>query len=1211
MLKRCIYVLCLVVIVFLSGSIGNNDYIWADTPETYEYVRMWPTLKNPWYFNEPHGIAVDNSSNVYVADSDNEQIQKFTIDGQFITKWGTGGSGDGQFYSPRAIAVDGNNNVFIVDTYNNRIQKFTSDGTFISKWGSYGTGNGNFENPLGLAVDSAGNVYVADSDNNRIQKFTSNGTFISKWGSTGTGASQFNSPRGVAVDNAGNVYVADFGNNRIQKFTKDGTFIMQWGQSGSADGQFYSPYGLASDKSGNLYVADSGIVDTTSVPGRITVTGGNHRIQKFTSDGKFITKWGSWGDLDGRFKLPDGVAIDSSGNVFVVESFGARIQRFTSDGVFVAKWACKGAGDITGSDPGGFSNPGGIAFDKDGNVYIADSWYGRIQKFTPDGQFLKMWGSWGTGDGQMEVPVHLQVDGSNNIYVGDCLNNRIQKFTGDGVFIKKWGSQGDGAGQFNGCPTFAMDKNNIIFVTDGYKIQRFNSDGQFIDKWGNYGSGNDTLNNPGMIAIDQNGNVYVYDNTKSIIQKFASNGSFITSWGGNGTENGKFNGPQGIFADSDGYVYVADTANYRVQKFTTDGKFILSLGNNGTNPGQLRWPIQMNVSKDGYLYVSEVFNYRVQVFKKATSTSNQKAIIVAGSGPYQGNNLWNATEMNANFAYRALTYQGFKKENIYYLSFANIDVDNNGLLDDVANSPSNDNFKYAITSWAKDAGDVIIYLTGHGGDGTFRMSDSDILKASDLSAWLNTLQTNITGKVIFVYDACYSGSFISQLVPPAGKPRIDITSTSPTEEAVFGSGGSVSFSYYFWGSVFNGYKLYDSYVNAKNSIKLTYDKQNALIDDDGDGVGGEKTDGNVAKNVTIGNGNSFAADFPVIGSVSPAQTLNGGTTAKIRADNVTSTGSIQRVWAVVTPPDFKPATSGEPVTNLPTFDFNSVGGNAYEGTYGSFAVKGTYNIAVFAVDDKGTLSIPQATSVTQSNGSLTNIDPQPAITVNGSTGTVNQKTSDNLSLKISLNPGSHTNENADWWLYVTSTLGNYYFDVKGGKGWTAGNAVTYQGALFNLQPAELLNITGLPVGSYTFNFQVDLTPNGVLDGKIYSGSVTVNVNQSVTSCSPDGNYSGTNTTGKDGAISFTVSNNTMTSLLTIIDDSCGYVDTANTASSTSIPITNCSFTYTGKGTFSVGTDTGTYTRTVSGTFSNGTASGSITYSDSMPCTASGTWTAHK
>src|SRR5438876_663229 len=92
----------------------------------------------------------------------------------------------------------------------------------ITKWGSQGTGNGQFKNPSYVAVDSSGNVYVADSGNNRIQKFNSDGTFITKWGSTGTADGQFRGPDGFAIDSSGNVYVADYGNNRIQVFAPKG-----------------------------------------------------------------------------------------------------------------------------------------------------------------------------------------------------------------------------------------------------------------------------------------------------------------------------------------------------------------------------------------------------------------------------------------------------------------------------------------------------------------------------------------------------------------------------------------------------------------------------------------------------------------------------------------------------------------------------------------------------------------------------------------------------------------------------------------------------------------------------------------------------------------------------------------------------------------------------------------------------------------------------
>jgi len=267
-------------------------------------------------FHYPIGVAVDTAGNVYVADTGNYRIQKFSPTGTFITKWGSVGSGVGQFNVPHGIAVDSIGNVYITDANNHRIQKFNSTGSFITKWGEGpGSGDGQFNVPYGVAVDSAGNVYVADSFNHRIQKFNSTGSFITKWGEgPGSGDGQFNVPYGVAVDSAGNVYVADAGNRRIQKFNSAGSFITKWGEGpGSDDGQFSDPYGVATDNAGNVYVADAG----------------NRRIQKFNSAGSFITKWGEGpGSDDGQFDYPECVAVDSEGNVYVGDYYNHRIQKF-------------------------------------------------------------------------------------------------------------------------------------------------------------------------------------------------------------------------------------------------------------------------------------------------------------------------------------------------------------------------------------------------------------------------------------------------------------------------------------------------------------------------------------------------------------------------------------------------------------------------------------------------------------------------------------------------------------------------------------------------------------------------------------------------------------------------------------------------------------------------------------------------------------------
>jgi tripartite motif-containing protein 71 len=133
--------------------------------------------------------------------------------------------------------VDANGNVFVADSANNRVQKFTNDGTFVATWGSSGSADGQFDTILGIAVDANGNVFVTDFGNSRIQKFTNAGTFLAKWGSSGSGDGQFNNPYGVAVDADGNVFVIDsllkslitplF--DRVQKFTNDGNLHHQVG----------------------------------------------------------------------------------------------------------------------------------------------------------------------------------------------------------------------------------------------------------------------------------------------------------------------------------------------------------------------------------------------------------------------------------------------------------------------------------------------------------------------------------------------------------------------------------------------------------------------------------------------------------------------------------------------------------------------------------------------------------------------------------------------------------------------------------------------------------------------------------------------------------------------------------------------------------------------------------------------------------------------
>jgi streptogramin lyase len=271
--------------------------------------------------------------------------------GTYLTKWGTFGSGRGQFgdYS-YGVATDATGNVYVVDRGNRRIQKFDAGGAFLTTWGSEGAGDGQFARPVAAAVDAAGNVYVVDLAPARIQKFTSDGTFLLGWGSDGGGPGEFALPYGVGVDAGGNVYIADTENHRIQKFDGTGTFLLEWGTLGAGDGEFDEPYDVGVDGAGDVFVVDTE----------------NHRIQKFDTSGAFLGAWGSAGTGNGQFTYPQRVAIDESGNVYVTDTDASRVQKFDGNGTYLADVSTGGGGD------GFLFFPIGIATGRGGKVYVTD-----------------------------------------------------------------------------------------------------------------------------------------------------------------------------------------------------------------------------------------------------------------------------------------------------------------------------------------------------------------------------------------------------------------------------------------------------------------------------------------------------------------------------------------------------------------------------------------------------------------------------------------------------------------------------------------------------------------------------------------------------------------------------------------------------------------------------------------------------------------------
>jgi hypothetical protein len=264
----------------------------------------------------PSSLSADIAGNVYFAFQ--ASVIKLAPNGANLIRWGTSGSGPGQFAYPGPFAFDHATNIYVIDSYNNRIEKFDQNGDYLTGWGSGGTNAGQFDYPDGIAVDSFDRVFVADNFNNRIQVFSSSGGYLTHFGATGTNAGQILGPGVITIDSSNNLYVIDvpdgYDNFRVKKFAiSNGAFLAQWPAYGSNPTNFIEVAGLTTDPSNNVYVSD----------------GANNDIQEFSSDGTFLGEWGSGGSGPGQFNTPMGIGIDPSGNyVYVADYYNARIEVF-------------------------------------------------------------------------------------------------------------------------------------------------------------------------------------------------------------------------------------------------------------------------------------------------------------------------------------------------------------------------------------------------------------------------------------------------------------------------------------------------------------------------------------------------------------------------------------------------------------------------------------------------------------------------------------------------------------------------------------------------------------------------------------------------------------------------------------------------------------------------------------------------------------------
>ena len=665
--KSATFTIIMAITATLVGFSANDvPLVYAeDVSFDFEFGSFGST---PGQFNQPTGVAVDSSGNIYVADNTNHRIQIFNPDGTFQSTFGSIGSTPGQFNQPARVAVDSSGNIYVADRNNDRIQIFNPDGTFQSTFGSRGSTPGQFIGPFGVTIDSADNIYVADSIVARIQIFNPDTTFQSTFGSFGSTPGQFINPFDVAIDSADNIYVADRDNARIQIFNPDTTFQSTFGSIGSTPGQFNQPTGVAVDSSGNIYVADTtnhriqvfnylplsdldgdgqtptgGDCDDTDLNnflGNTEILDGQDNNcdgvvdEGLTSNsyaGTFSFKFGQFGSSDGQFNTPRGIAHDSNNNVYVAEVSNHRVQVFDGSGNHQLTFGGFGTGN------GQFNTPFGITVGSNDIVYVADSRNHRIQAFDLSGGFLFSFGQFGSNDSQFNFPIGIAVDSSNNVYVADQANHRIQKFDSNGTFISTWGTVGTGNGQFQDPQAVAVDVNDNVYVGDSnnHRIQKFDSGGNFLLTWGEFGTVDGQFNEPRGISFDSDNNVYVAESRNHRIQIFDESGNHKLTFGQLGSGDAQFNFSAGVSVDSKDNVYVLDGNNNRVQVFHSIDFFQFTFGSQGSTPQQFDVPHGVGLDSTGNVVVADIKNNRIQVFD--SNGVFQSTFGSPGSGPGQFN----------------------------------------------------------------------------------------------------------------------------------------------------------------------------------------------------------------------------------------------------------------------------------------------------------------------------------------------------------------------------------------------------------------------------------------------------------------------------------------------------------------------------------------------------------------------------------------------
>jgi uncharacterized repeat protein (TIGR01451 family) len=562
-------------------------------------------------FPQPSPGAVDQFGNLYFSDALLNAVFMLSPGGVVTRVAGTGSpgySGDNgpalsaQLNSPLGVAVDGAGNVYIAEFGNSLIRQVSPNGVIT-------TAVPNVSGPFGVAVDSAGNLYIPYGGN-LVAKVTPGGVMTTLAGNGTYGYSGDNGPAtsaqlnlcsAVAVDAYGDVFLADSSNQRIREVLPNGIIITvagngvggYWGDNGPAtSAELAEPQGLAVDTSGNLYIADTG----------------NNRVREVTSDGTITTiagtgVFGFAGDglaaTSASLADPYGLAVDSTGNLYIADYVDFRIREVSAG--IISTVVGGGSGDAVSAPMSTFTSPGGTAKDNLGNLYVSDG--NRVHLIGPSGSMSTVAGTGLAGysgdngpasAAQLNGPSGLAIGPDGALYIADTVNHAVRKVIGGSITtVAGIGSEG--------------------YTGDGASATAAQ------------------LAYPGAVTVDSSGDIFIADTGNEVIRRVAPNG-VISTVAGNGTSGLSGDGgaatlaqlysPTGVAVDSAGNLYIADSFNNDIRKVDTSG-IITTVAGSG-NPGfdgdgepateaHLQYPRSVAVDSAGNIYIADLANDRIRL----------------------------------------------------------------------------------------------------------------------------------------------------------------------------------------------------------------------------------------------------------------------------------------------------------------------------------------------------------------------------------------------------------------------------------------------------------------------------------------------------------------------------------------------------------------------------------------------------------------------